>query len=317
MGLAGLGARGNLDTDPVAGVLGGALLGSIGAALYASEKKKGKRMSESGTTAHVDKEIAKHLKKVLAKTPNHMLKQGGSLKLAGQGSRGITNEHIKAFIQKHKNVKIHISDILGKDWQRKKEKLKTALGQAIIMKGQKGGNVWGSIKHGFSKVGHSIEHGLSDVGKFTNKAASATGKKLKDFVDGKTKLKPSTLLNYLEGAVGVVGAASAFIPGVDLISVPTASALALGLKGAATVAKTSGRGNVLPVKHLNFIKKNPDKARMIIQNLRKVQSGKGMLTKAALGASGLALYGFLKENPHLINQAANALIKRMSGDAYH
>lgn len=98
-------------------------------------------------------------------------------------------------------------------------------------------------------LGKSIKHGLAAIGKETKvvyaKAKRIRDKsidKLKDFAAGKTKFKPSQLASYLAGATSLAGAATALIPGVDLISVPTAAGVSAGLSGLSTILKTSGRG---------------------------------------------------------------------------
>ncbi len=241
VGLGGLGAAGWHKENPIGAVIGGSIVGALGSALIHADKK-GKGMSGSGSLAVVDRELAKNIKKFLRKAPHHIPKTGSGLKLAGQGMTGtgkprILHGHVKAFLNKHKNLKLHISDLLGPDWQQKKDKLKSALVQAIKNRHQQGSGVQTG-----TGVFQDISKGVKKAGKSISKAASSAGKKMKDFIDGKTKMKPSTIMNYLGGAVGVVGAASAMIPGVDLISVPAASALALGLKGAAHMAKTAGSG---------------------------------------------------------------------------
>ena len=345
MGLAAAGTVGGLDTEPASAIIGGSILGAIGAALYHSGSK-GKGMTGAGTVKKVDQEFVKRMKKLLK--PHHVEKmKGGMIMLSGQGLRlagqgkkqSITNQHIKQFMNHHKNTKIHISDLLGKDWRKKKNSFQKAVERVLEMRAQQGGNLWKKIKKGTKK-------GLAEVGKFSKKAGKKIGHELKRFIDGKTKFKPSTLMNILGGAVGVVGAASAFIPGVDLISVPAASAAALGLKSAGTILKSTGRGKkvvkdkvpddvkqlmlqnrylghsmvnkhqgagMLPMKHMNYIKKYPEKVKMILNALKKYQSGQGLLKKALVGVGGLALYGFLKENPHLISQVGNMLAKYMAG----
>lgn len=75
---------------------------------------------------------------------------------------------------------------------------------------------------------------------------SGSGKKIKlpfkKFLQGKTKLKPSSVLNLLAIAVGVAGVATFFIPGANIIGLSASRAAMMGLKTAATVAKVSGRG---------------------------------------------------------------------------
>ena len=163
---------------------------------------------------------------------------------------------------------------------------------------QTGGNIFADIgkatkkvfgKKNVEKVVHGVEKGYKSVKKTRDKALH----KLKDFVDGKTKFKPSNLLRVMAGATGVVAAASTFIQFVNLISTPTASAATAGLYGAATLAEQAGRGNQLPPKFANFVKKHPAKVKMIIEAVRKVGrgvQGQGKKLKLAVGATGYALY---------------------------
>ena len=78
----------------------------------------------------------------------------------------------------------------------------------------------------------------------------------------------------MAGATGVAAAATSFIPFVDLITVPTASAASAGLYGAARIAEQTGRG-IIPKKILSFIKKQKPIARKILR-VAKRHRGKGM-----------------------------------------
>lgn len=125
---------------------------------------------------------------------------------------------LQSIVSQNLSKPIHIKDIFGDDWKTKGKELINAI------KAQRGSGIGKKIKQ------------------IAKKASDAALSKLKQFADGKTKFKPSDLLNYTAGAVGLAGAASAFIPGVDLISVPAATAASLGLKSAGTILKTTGRG---------------------------------------------------------------------------
>ncbi|MCP4393328.1 MAG: hypothetical protein GY804_03530, partial [Alphaproteobacteria bacterium] len=128
----------------------------------------------------------------------------------------------------------------------------------------------------------------------------------------KTKFKPSHLLDIAAGTVGIAGAASAFIPGVDLISVPAAAAASLGLKSVAHLARTSGRG--IPKKHMRYIDKNPDFAKYIAQQAKKkkqVGMGKASTFLGAMGIAGTSaaagaygLYQYLLQNPGIAAKLA-------------
>ncbi len=210
-GLGILGGAGNIGTNTVEGLIGGAILTGIGASLIYADKKK-KKQKGSGK---FDEVFYKSIKAGLKKNQ------------IGSGKR-LTKKQIKAFVMEHKDKPIHIKDIVGADWKKKGKELIYWLDQ---MPKQQGKGLFGDIGRAFKK-------GTKAAAKFGRKA---TGE-LKKFAAGKTKFKPSHLLDIAAGVVGVTGAASAFIPGVDLISVPVAAAASLGLKSVAHLARTSGRG---------------------------------------------------------------------------
>ena len=202
IGLGTLGGLGNIGTKSIEGLIGGAILSGLGATLIHFDKKKGKKQSGSGKTVF-DKNFIKHLRKTLRQK-----QVGGAMTAAG----------LKKLLGTHANTPISIKHIFGKEWKKRGKEL------LRVVKEQRGGNIF------------------DDIGKGIKGAYNASKKKLTQFVEGKTKFKPSTLLNVMAGAVGLAGTASAFIPGVDLISVPAAAAASLGLKSAAHLVKTSGRG---------------------------------------------------------------------------
>lgn len=194
--LGSLGALGNLETKPVEGILGGVLLGSIGAALVAGDKQKG-----SGI---IDKQIKAALRKV------DRYKRGQS----GTGNNQLSTRDIKEIVKKYKDKPISVQNLFGDDW---KEHGKTLLRAMKSSKSQKGRGLIGKAK----------KYALN---------------KLNKFVTGKTKIKPSDLMNVTAGLVGLTGAASSLIPGINLISVPAAGAVSLGLRSAASLAKMKGLG---------------------------------------------------------------------------
>ncbi len=210
-GLGILGGAGNIGTSTVEGLIGGAILTGIGASLIYSDKKK-KKQKGSG---NFDDEFYKAIKAGIKKNQ------------IGSGKR-LTKKQIKAFVMENKDKPIHIKDIVGTDWKEKGKELIYWLNQKPKQQGQ---GIFGDIGRAFKK-------GTKAAAKFGRKATT----ELKKFAAGKTKLKPSHLLDIAAGVVGVTGAASAFIPGVDLISVPVAAAASLGLKSVAHLARTSGRG---------------------------------------------------------------------------
>ena len=122
----------------------------------------------------------------------------------------VTPQHVKDVLTKHKEIQIHVSDVFGEKWGEHVKKIRDLTG------GQDGGS-WKSIKS-----------------------------KLKSFLSGKTKLKPHHLLDAASGLVTAAGAASAVIPGVDIISVPAAASASAAIKTASTALKKSGRGMAEP-----------------------------------------------------------------------
>lgn len=198
------------------------------------------------------KKALTHLKKFLKNKP-HLVKS-------------VADHHIIKFIKKHENTPVHASDLFGKQWKSKSKKIIFLLDK--LHQHQKGGNI-------FSDIGKWTKKAVHNVGRVTEKAAKESLHQTKRFLNGETKFKPSTLLSYLSGAVSTVGAASAFIPGVDLISVPTAAAISAGLAGVSTIAKTSGRGKVkkLPNYIDWHIKNNPDEIKKIFNYLDSHQIG--------------------------------------------
>lgn len=297
--LGGLGAAGNIGSDKIVeGILGGAILSGIGAALIVSDKKK--KQSGSG----IQKEIAKRIKESVKRS----LKQH-------QIGGAITAKKVNDFIKQHQDKPIHVKDIFGTDWKKRGKQLLKE-----IEKVQKGGNIF------------------KDIGNFAKKTVKKATSELKRFVEGKTKFKPSTLLDVAAGAVGLAGAASAFIPGVDLISVPAAAAASLGLKSGAHLLKTSGRGvslsgGKMSMKHKEYIIKYP----MIAQQIAKlVQQGSGYSGRgkagrlaAALGIAGtsaaagaMGLYQYLLNNPSMAAKIAakgaiNVGSKFLSGQGHY
>lgn len=223
IGLGGLETYGYAKSggiaDIAAGIIGGSILAGIGGLLIASDKKKkGKGMSgglmiiaRSPTIRMRGKIFDKHFKNTLLKKLKKYKSGGGP---------GITNRSIKNYLETHRDTKIHIRDIFGKDWKRKGKILMKAINK------QSGGNI-------FSKIGHVAKS-----------VVTKSKRKLQQFVEGKTKFKPSDLANVLATAVGIAGIASSVIPGVDLISVPAATAASSGLKLTGAALKLSGRGKM-------------------------------------------------------------------------
>ncbi len=221
---------------------------------------------------------------------------------------------LHGLIAAHKHRPLSIKDIFGKDYAIHSHDLL----QGITHRAKRGSGVFGDI-------GKMVKKGYKSVKHVRDKAIN----KLKQFAAGKTKFKPSQLANYLAGAVGAVGAASALIPGIDLISVPTAGAISLGLKSAGTILKTSGRGsssaasraskvNRLPAKIKKYVQKNPSQAKQVLSafkaDRRITKKGSGRKMNIALGTAGaIMLYGFLKDNAGNLANIGRAISAAATG----
>lgn len=230
--------------------------------------------------------------------------------LAGSGKRRkphpIKQHHVKTMDQMMRSKKkIHISDIIP-DPKKRAALLKKL--SAHKQRLQSGEGIFGDIAKG-------VKSAAKKVGSVAHKATH----ELERFAAGKTSFKPSTLMNYLGSAVGVAGAASAFIPGIDLISVPAASAASLGLKSAALGLKTSGRGygsglnltGIIPQKYHAMIRRNPMESLKLLKHLHKKKgsglktTGSGIISDLSLvgltaTATATGLYQYLKRNPDKI-----------------
>jgi hypothetical protein len=270
-------------------VLGSSLLKTIGDVLVKYYGKKSGKGINSGSGKILTQEGLNILESNI---------KNFSKKLPIKGS----GKSLKHILKQSNSEKISAEDVFGKNWQEKSKELVRKIKE--LHKQKKGGNIFKNIGHAFTSASHSIEHGFSEIGKVSKeaynkakKARDAAIHELSQFAQGKTAFKPSKLANYLAASVGAVGAISAFVPGIDLISVPMASAAALGLKSASLALKTSGRG--LTPSARKFAKKHPNKAREIIRLLDTGYKG-GKLSKRTknilkiVGASGLTgALGFL------------------------
>lgn len=208
---------------------------------------------------------------------------------------------IHKIINNHKHKLIGFKDVFGKGH--------TAHAKPFIDLISSGGNI-------FSAIGKAAKGAYSGL----KHARDAAYHKLKQFANGKTKFKPSQLANYLAGAVGIAGTASAFIPGLDLISVPAAAAASLGLKSVGTVLKTSGRGKKgggakLPARIIKYVKSHPKEAKRVLALFkRKQKSGGGKKINIALGTAGaIMLFGFLKDNAGNIGNIGRAIGAAVTG----
>lgn len=75
-----------------------------------------------------------------------------------------------------------------------------------------------------------------------------------------------------------------------------------------------GSGSELSQRYKNYIKRYPHKVRQVLEKLKQSNpAGSGVAGKIVLAGVALSLYGFLKENPHMIDQVKNVLQQRMSG----
>ncbi len=200
------------------------------------------------------------------------IKKAGDKK-KGSGKSKIGEHHKTMVHDIMKNDKsIHVDEL--KYSEEKKQDLAEKL-ESHKGKIQSGSGLFDNLKKAAKKFAHKASH------------------ELKLFVEGKKKLKPSQLLNYIAASVGLMGSTSALIPGVNLLAVPTAAAISLGLKSVATAAKTSGRGKKYPKEGGSL---NP--------------AGSGKLKKLAKsstvisGLSGLALLGAVAFKSWLMNNQA-------------
>jgi len=309
-----LGGLGGIDKTNLSGegtvnaLIGASVLGGIGSYLiYKEKKQKGGKQIGSGS---INKYMLGHMRKLIKK---HKIQLG---------SGSITKKKLESIIGQHKDKLLHVSDIFGDDWKVKGVKLIKALKQVKdFHDSQDGGNI-------FKKLGHASKEAFSHVKKGVNKGFI----EIKKFAEGKTKFKPSQLLNYLSGAVAIAGSASALIPGLNLISVPVASATSLGLSGVSRIAAQSGRGNQIaaglklpgewlggakiPKKWADFLKGKTDLSSKILKVMTTgVMTGKGdqrggMMTKKELashlgvaltvmGATGYGFYKYLIKNPNV------------------
>lgn len=234
------------------------------------------------------------------------IKKAGDKK--GSGKKHEAGEHHKKMIHEiMKNDKaIHVDEL--KFSEEKKEQLSEKL-ESHKGRIQSGSGVFSNLKKAAKKFAHKASH------------------ELKLFVQGKKKLQPSQLMNYLAASVGIAGAASALIPGINLITVPTAGAISLGLKSVSTALGTSGRGidwskivpeiiGIVPKRYHATVKKYPEKIIELSKMIQK-QNGSGLkltgqgkvkeimknLSLVGLTASGVmsGLYLWLQKHPeHLV-----------------
>lgn len=106
--------------------------------------------------------------------------------------------------------------------------------------------------------------------------------------------------------------------------------LALGIAGATLTAAYGlykmarkrfkgkggmyGSGSELSQRYKNYIKRYPHKVKQVLEKLgRGEASGSGVVGKIVLAGVALSLYGFLKENPHMVDQVKNLLQQKISG----
>lgn len=208
IGLGAIGAAGNIgDQKPLEGIIGGSILGGIGAALIHADRKK-KKQSGSGM-------YGSGAKMKPGPFQTHMYKHA-------KKHSGLTKPKLKQVLAQHGNKPIGIKGIFGSKWKEAGHEL-TKIIEAAEQK-------------------HEEQQSGSGLGGLIKKGFRATTKKLKQFAAGKTKFKPSDLADYLSYGVTGLGVASSLIPGVDIVSVPTAAAISTGLKTTGQVLKKTGRG---------------------------------------------------------------------------
>lgn len=95
------------------------------------------------------------------------------------------------------------------------------------------------IKNILSKL-DSVQPRVTGKGKLKDTFNKAKGK-LKDFFQGKTKFKPSTLLNISSKVLGGIGTISSFVPILEPIGLP-ATALSVASKVGSDILKNKGKG---------------------------------------------------------------------------
>ncbi len=196
------------------GAIGSAIIGGIGNHMMSNKPQS------------LNNHIIRNLHSKLKKTPATVL---GGYRI---GKRLRAHEAASIF-GKHRDQQIHVRDIWGEAHNKYSQQLLHLVDQARQSFKRHNPLIQGTLTKGSGMSGGKI-----NVKGFAMKALH----KLKDFANGKTKFKPHELANYMAGAVGIAGSISAAIPGVDLISVPTAAAVSAGLKTAGTMLKMSGRG---------------------------------------------------------------------------
>jgi hypothetical protein len=243
IGMAGIGTLGNLSSQPVQGVLGGLLLGSLGHYLIKSAQKgNGLLLAGQGLLlagqghSFLDKKMLELFRK-----KNKLLhtKQGAGF-IFGK-SKNPDMEDLKFLLKTHKDKLIHISDILGPDYKKTADKF-----LKLIM-------------HGGSK--HKV---MKDV---------------INFFKGKKKFKPSDLVSYTGSLIGLAGMSSALVPGINIVSLPTAGALSMGLRAGSNILKTSGYG----LNQTNFVG-GYQLDEGLIDNIKRLADDDNLnLTKSKLG----------------------------------
>lgn len=197
MGLAALGAAGGQTAEHL---LGGAVLGGLGAALIAAERRNLKKKQKGGKLVNdFDSFIYDIISPKTGKT---------------------TLEDIGKWVIKN-NKPVYIEKIFGKENVGKAQQLLTE----AILRGQKGNGWWNKMTKGVSNIG-------KDITKFLN-ADKNVGKVAK-FVSGKQKLKPSDLYSLGSNAMNIGSLASMLIPGAAILA-PALKAGSVALDVAGNV----------------------------------------------------------------------------------
>lgn len=208
------------DEGTTLGKLGHGILAGIGSVLV--------RDSQQGS----GKSRARSLMNDILNSAEKVRKQAG-------GSYG-SKASLKKTFEKYKDTPLYAKDIFGKDWKRKTRRIKSLIDKAS--KDQLGSGIWGDIKQAGKQAGNFFKDTGKQIVKKSPQAIKSAVHVTKEFLDGNLAVKPSHIMYGIAGVVGAATAASALIPGVDLVSVPLGSYQTLKIAADARKLQTEGRG---------------------------------------------------------------------------
>ena len=271
-------------------VLASSYLKSIGDALSKhSGNQKGNGVSVPGGSIHKKKG-----ENILRKNLKHFSKM-----LLNKTGSGVTKTNLKDIIKKLDKIKVTAKDIFGPDYIHKGRMLIEKLKQ--FHANSKGGNIFKDIKN-------KVKKGTESIGKMTKKSIS----KLDQFMKGKTKLKPSQLLSYTAGGLGIIAGIATLQPELIGVSAGVISGISGVTGGVSSVLRTSGRGRGIPREAQLFMNNHPEKAKKIkMLLLKENKKGKGLSKKTKnilkmAGATALvgakAYFDYLKYKNAGMNQ---------------